>query len=303
VLLAHHLLAYVEMVGRDRSRFVDARARTAECPLGAAALAGTPFDLDRHFTSAALGFDRPMRNSLDAVADRDFAVEFTAAAALCMVHLSRLSEELVLWSSQEFAFVELGDAFATGSSIMPQKKNPDIPELVRGKSGRVFGDLISLLTTLKGLPLAYNKDLQEDKEALFDAADTLADCLDATARLLPALKVRTARMRAACDAGFVTATDVADYLARNGLPFREAHHVVGRLVSWCIAEGRTLPSLSHAEFLKFSPAFGADICAAVTVEASVAARTSLGGTAPVRVLAALKAARAAAEARTAAVAP
>jgi argininosuccinate lyase len=208
-----------------------------------------------------------------------------------MIHLSRLSEELVLWSSQEFAFIEIGDAFATGSSIMPQKKNPDIPELVRGKSGRVIGDLMSLLMTLKSLPLAYNKDLQEDKEALFDAADTISDCVEATARLLPAIRVDSGRMRAACDAGFVTATDVADYLAQRNVPFRQAHHVVGRLVGWCIENQRTLVSLSLAEFRQFSDAFEEDILAAVQVEASVAARTSPGGTAPTRVHAALHDAR------------
>ncbi|MCB9535926.1 MAG: argininosuccinate lyase [Myxococcales bacterium] len=300
ILLAHHLLAYVEMLERDRGRLVDCRRRLDESPLGAAALAGTPFPIDRRHSARALGFAGPMANSLDAVADRDFAVEFTSAAALCMVHLSRFAEELVVWSSQEFGFVELGDAFATGSSIMPQKKNPDIPELVRGKTGRVFGDLVALLTVLKGLPLAYNKDLQEDKEALFDAADTLRDCLEATARLLPGLTVRADRMRAACDAGFVTATDVADYLAAKGVPFREAHHVVGRLVAWCIVEGRTLPSLSAAEFRTFHEAFADDVCAAVTVEASVAARKSEGGTAPDRVRAALAAARARLQARRAA---
>lgn len=292
ILLAHHLLAYVEMLERDRGRVLDCRARLNECPLGAAALAGTPFPIDRQQTATALGFDRPMANSLDAVADRDFTVEFSAAASLCMVHLSRLSEELVIWSSQEFGFIELGDAFATGSSIMPQKKNPDIPELVRGKTGRVFGDLIALLTVQKGLPLAYNKDLQEDKEALFDAVDTLGDCLSAMARLLPATTVRADRMRAACDAGFVTATDVADYLAQAGMPFREAHHVVGRIVAWCLIEQRTLPSLTLEEWQTFSPVFADDIRAAVTVEASVAARTSEGGTAPDRVQAALAAARA-----------
>lgn len=291
VLFAHHLLAYFEMFERDRSRLVDCRKRANESPLGSAALAGTPFNLDRIFTATQLGFRQPMANSLDGVADRDFAVEFTAAAALCMVHLSRISEELVVWSSQEFSFVELGDAFATGSSIMPQKKNPDIPELVRGKTGRVFGDLVALLTVLKGLPLAYNKDLQEDKEALFDAADTLSDCVEAIARLLPALTVRAKQMRAACDAGFVTATDVADYLASRDMPFREAHHIVGRLVAWCIAEERTLPSMSLAEFQRFSPIFDEDILAAVTVEASVAARSSLGGTAPDRVKMALQDAR------------
>ncbi len=299
VLLAHHLLAYVEMLERDRGRLADCRRRTAECPLGAAALAGTPFPIDRSATAAALGFQRPMANSLDAVADRDFAVEFTSAAALAMVHLSRLSEELVVWSSQEFAFVELGDAFATGSSIMPQKKNPDIPELVRGKTGRVFGDLVALLTQLKGLPLAYNKDLQEDKEALFDAVDTLSDCVAAMARLLPACRFHAERMRAACDAGFVTATDVADYLAGRDVPFRDAHHVVGRLVGWCIAEQRTLPSLTLDEFRTFSDVFEADILEAVTVEASVAARTSQGGTSPERVREALAAARTRHDARCA----
>lgn len=299
VLLAHHLLAYVEMFERDRDRFVDCRRRTAVSPLGAAALAGTPFPLNRVQTARALGFSAPMANSMDAVADRDFAVECLSAASLVMVHLSRLSEELILWSSQEFAFVELGDAFATGSSIMPQKKNPDIPELCRGKSGRVFGDLVALLTVLKGLPLAYNKDLQEDKEALFDGVDTARDCVVAMGRLLPACIVRADNMRAACAAGFVTATDVADHLAAQGLPFREAHHVVGRLVRWCLDEGRTLDSLSFQEFQGFSDAFAPSICEAVTVEASVAARMSEGGTAPTRVHAALAAARARLEARRA----
>ena len=292
ILLAHHLLAYVSMLERDRGRLLDCRRRLNECPLGAAALAGTPFPIDRQATAAALGFDRPMVNSLDAVADRDFTVEFCAAASLCMVHLSRLSEELVVWSSQEFGFIELGDAFATGSSIMPQKKNPDIPELVRGKTGRVFGDLVALLTVQKGLPLAYNKDLQEDKEALFDAVDTLRDCVAVMARLLPKTRFNTERMRAACDAGFVTATDVADYLAQKGMPFREAHHVVGRIVAWCLIEERTLPSLTMSEWQGFSDVFDADIRAAVTVEASVAARTSEGGTAPSRVQQALAHARA-----------
>jgi argininosuccinate lyase len=292
ILLAHHLLAYFEMFDRDYNRFQDCRKRCNESPLGSAALAGTPFDLDRVLTATALGFHRPMVNSLDGVADRDFAVEFTASASLMMIHLSRLSEELVLWSSQEFAFVEIGDAFATGSSIMPQKKNPDIPELVRGKSGRVIGDLMSLLTTLKSLPLAYNKDLQEDKEALFDAADTIMDCVQVTARLLPAIGIKHEKMRNACDAGFVTATDVADYLAQKGTPFRKAHHIVGHLVGWCIENQRTLVSLSLEEFHRFSAVFDEDILTAVQVEASVAARTSLGGTAPYRVKQCLEDARA-----------
>ncbi|MGC6416918.1 MAG: argininosuccinate lyase [Bradymonadia bacterium] len=297
ILFGHHLLAYFEMFERDRSRFMDCFERADESPLGSAALAGTPFQLDREYTATALGFRRPMRNSLDGVADRDFAVEFSAAATLMMVHLSRLSEELVLWSSQEFSFVEIGDAFATGSSIMPQKKNPDIPELVRGKSGRVLGSFVSLITTLKSLPLAYNKDMQEDKEALFDAADTILDCVEATGRLLPALKVNSAAMRQACEAGFVTATDVADYLANKNMPFRNAHHVVGRLVGWCIAEQRSLMSLSLDEFKQFSDVFEADILDAVTVEASVRARSSAGGTAPARVNSALAVARATLSAR------
>jgi argininosuccinate lyase len=292
VLLAHHLLAYVSMFERDAERLRDARRRCARSPLGAAALAGTPFPIDRQATAAALGFEGVIPNSLDAVSDRDFAIEFTSAAALCMIHLSRWSEELVLWSSQEFAFIELPDAFSTGSSIMPQKKNPDIPELVRGKVGRVVGDLVSLLTLMKGLPLAYNKDMQEDKEALFDAADTLLDCVTVTAALTPRLTVHAGRMREACDRGFVTATDVADYLAARGLPFRDAHHVVGRLVRWCIAEGRALTTLSLEDFQRFYAGFDAHILEAVTVEASVRARQSEGGTAPSRVREALSAARA-----------
>ncbi|MEE2787961.1 MAG: argininosuccinate lyase [Myxococcota bacterium] len=292
ILLAHHLLAYVEMFERDRGRMLDCRSRCAESPLGSAALAGTPFPIDRHQTAQSLGFRSPMRNSLDGVADRDFAIEFVAAASLAMVHLSRLSEELVVWSSQEFRFMELGDAFATGSSIMPQKKNPDIPELIRGKGGRVIGDLMALLTTLKSLPLAYNKDLQEDKEALFDAADTLSDCVDAMTRILPACRFDHTRMRDACDDGFVTATDVADYLAARGVPFRDAHHIVGRLVGWCIEGKRTLPSLSHADFTQFSDQFDTDIVDVVTVKASVEARTSFGGTNPDRVRQALDDARA-----------
>jgi argininosuccinate lyase len=291
ILFAHHLLAYVEMLERDRERLLDCRRRTARSPLGAAALAGTPHPIDRAATAAALGFDGPLRNSLDAVADRDFVVEALAACSLIMAHLSRLSEELVLWASQEFAFVELSDAVATGSSIMPQKKNPDIPELVRGKTGRVYGHLMAMLTTLKGLPLAYNKDLQEDKEALFDAVDTARDSLLATARVLQHTRARADRMRAACDAGFVTATDVADYLASKGVPFREAHEITGKLVRWCMANDRTLVSLSHDEWRGFSEVFEADIVDAVTVEASVAARTSEGGTAPERVRVALAGAR------------
>ena len=224
-----------------------------------------------------------MSNSLDAVASRDFLIEFASSLSIIMSHLSRLSEELVNWSSQEFGFIELGDAFATGSSIMPQKKNPDIPELIRGKSGRVFGHLQALLTLVKGLPLAYNKDLQEDKEAIFDAVDTTRDCLSAMTRLIPACQVNADAMRDACNRGFVTATDVADYLANRGIPFREAHHVVGQLVAWCIDHDRALNTLTLKEFQQFDGRFDIDICDAVTVEASVAARESQGGTAPSQV--------------------
>ena len=287
VLFAHHLLAYVSMFDRDLGRLRDCHGRCARSPLGAAALAGTPFPIDRERTARALGFRSVIPNSMDAVSDRDFAIEFTSAAALCMAHLSRWSEELVLWSSQEFAFIELPDAFSTGSSIMPQKKNPDIPELVRGKTGRVIGDLVSLLTLIKGLPLTYNKDMQEDKEALFDAADTLLDCVTVTAALTPKITVNRERMRAACDQGFVTATDVADHLAARGLPFRQAHHVVGRLVRRCIVEGRMLTDLSLDEFKALYEGFDEEILEVVKVESSVKARTSQGGTAPVRVREAL----------------
>lgn len=287
IVFGHHLLAYVEMLERDRARILDARRRANESPLGAAALAGTPFPIDRYRTAQSLGFHRPMTNSLDAVGSRDFLIEVSGALSIVMTHLSRLSEELVNWSSQEFAFIELGDAFATGSSIMPQKKNPDIPELIRGKTGRVFGHLQALLTLVKGLPLAYNKDLQEDKEAIFDAIDTTRDCLSAMTRLIPACRVNAKAMRAACNDGFVTATDVADYLANRGVPFRDAHHVVGRLVAWCIAEQRALNTLTLEEFRQFDARFEDDIRVTVTVEASVAARQSLGGTAPQRVKEAL----------------
>lgn len=283
IVFGHHLLAYAEMFFRDRNRVLDCRSRANESPLGAAALAGTPFKIDRQMTAMNLGFERPMCNSLDAVASRDFVIELAGVLSIAMSHLSRLSEELVNWSSQEFNFIELSDAFSTGSSIMPQKKNPDIPELIRGKSGRVFGHLQALLTLVKGLPLAYNKDLQEDKEAIFDAVDTTRDCLTAMTRLLPDCTVNVAMMRNACDRGFVTATDVADYLASRGLPFREAHHVVGQLVGWCIESQRTLNTLTVDEFRQFHHIFEDDICDVVKVESSVSARRSFGGTAPSRV--------------------
>lgn len=279
VLLAHHLLAYVHMLQRDRQRFLDCRERADLMPLGAGALAGTGFPIDRELVAKELGFSALYENSLDAVSDRDYILEFLAAAAICMVHLSRLAEELILWSSQEFAFVELDEAYSTGSSIMPQKKNPDVPELVRGKAGRVAGHLLALLMTVKGLPLAYNKDLQEDKEALFDTVDTLTACLSIFAPLIATLKVNRDRMRQAISGDFSTATDLADYLARRGLPFREAHAVVGRLVQLCLDQGKSLEDLSLKELQQASTLFEPDALAALTPEAAVAARTSSGGTA------------------------
>ncbi len=279
VLLAHHLLAYVHMLQRDRQRFLDCRERADLMPLGAGALAGTGFPIDRELVAKELGFSALYENSLDAVSDRDYVLEFLAAAAICMVHLSRLAEELILWSSQEFAFVELDEAYSTGSSIMPQKKNPDVPELVRGKAGRVAGHLLALLMTVKGLPLAYNKDLQEDKEALFDTVDTLTACLSIFAPLIATLKVNRDRMRQAVSGDFSTATDLADYLARRGLPFREAHAVVGRLVQLCLDQGKSLEDLSLKELQQASTLFEPDALAALTPEAAVAARTSSGGTA------------------------
>ena len=288
VSLAHHLLAYVEMARRDLGRLADADRRTAVSPLGAGALAGTTFPLDRAAVARELGFAAISRNSLDAVADRDFAVEFLAAASLIMAHLSRLAEELVLWSSQEFGFVTLDDAYATGSSIMPQKKNPDSAELVRGKTGRVYGDLLGLLTTLKGLPLAYNKDLQEDKEPLFDAFDTVHDCLRVMAGVVGTLHVHDDRMRSATRRGYLTATDLADYLVTRGLPFREAHGVVAQLVRLCETTGRTLEDLPLEELRRVSPAFDADAVTALDIDRAVARRTVAGGTAPERVAEALE---------------
>jgi argininosuccinate lyase len=291
VLLAHHLLAYVEMLGRDRDRFADCLRRADVCPLGAAALAGTTFPIDRHWVAKELGFAGVSRNSLDAVSDRDFVGDFLSAAALAMVHLSRLAEEVVLWSSGEFGFITLDDGYSTGSSIMPQKKNPDTAELVRGKSGRVFGHLMALLTTLKALPLAYNKDMQEDKEGFFDAADTLLACLAIMAGVVSTLTVNEGAMRAAADGGMMTATDLADALARRGLPFRQAHAVVGQLVRWCLENGRRLDDLRLDEFRMFSPLFDEEAIRAAGVEASVRARNVYGGTAPGQVLARLTEAR------------
>lgn len=290
--LAHHLLAYIEMAERDRSRLADVRRRVNICPLGAAALAGTPVPIDRRATAAELGFEAIYANSLDAVSDRDFAVEFMAAASLVLAHLSRLAEEVILWASEEFGFVALSDRCATGSSLMPQKKNPDVPELVRGKSGRVFGHLMGLLTMIKGLPLAYNKDFQEDKEALFDGVRTLRDCLEAMAILFEeGLEFRPQRLEAAVAADFSNATDVADYLVARGVPFREAYQLVGALVKSCLAEGVLLRELPLERWRQLHPAFEADIAAAIAPRQVVAARRSEGGTGFERVREQLAAAR------------
>src|SRR5213593_2536250 len=279
ILLAHHLLAYREMLARDRTRFRDCRQRGDELPLGAGALAGAGFPLDRKFLARELGFARVSQNSIDAVADRDTAVEFLAAAAIAAVHLSRLAEDLVLWATDEFGFLELPDAFATGSSMMPQKKNPDVAELVRGKTGRVTGALVALLTTLKGLPLAYNRDLQEDKPALFDAADTLRQSLDVMARMLPHLRFDTARMAAAAD-GLLLATDLADLLVERGVPFRRANEIVGGLVRHCLATGVALRDLDAALLRRHSPHLTPALVRRLTPARSVARRRVLGGTAP-----------------------
>ena len=291
VSFGHHLLAWNAMLERDYGRLIDCRSRMNECPLGAAALAGTTFPIDRDATAAALGFDRPVGNSLDAVSDRDFAIEFCACASLLMNHLSRMSEELVLWTSAQFDFIELPDRFCTGSSIMPQKKNPDVPELVRGKSARVQGQLVTLLTLMKSQPLAYNKDNQEDKEPLFDCADTLIDSLRAFADMAPAIRPRRERMREAARAGFATATDLADYLVRRGLPFRDAHEVVGRSVAAAIERGVDLAEMPLEELRRFSPLIAEDVFEVLTLEGSIAARDHFGGTAPRQVAAAAQRAR------------
>jgi argininosuccinate lyase len=290
--LAHHLLAYIEMAERDRQRLGDLRRRVNVCPLGAAALAGTPVPIDRRGTAAELGFEAIYANSLDAVSDRDFAVEFMAAASLVMVHLSRLAEEVILWASEEFGFVSLTDRCATGSSLMPQKKNPDVPELVRGKCGRVFGHLTGLLTMIKGLPLAYNKDFQEDKEALFDGVRTCLDCLEAMAILFEeGLVFRSERLEQAVQTDFSNATDVADYLVARGVPFREAYQLVGALVKRCLGEGLLLRDLSLARWQELHPAFEADIQTVIAPRRVVAARRSEGGTGFEQVLAQLQRAR------------
>ena len=291
VTFGHHLMAYFEMFTRDAGRLADARARMNRLPLGASALAGTTFPIDRESVAAELGFDGVAENSLDAVSDRDFAIEFLAAGALVMAHVSRLSEELILWMNPRFGFVRIADRFCTGSSIMPQKKNPDVPELMRGKTGRVYGSLMALLTLVKGQPLAYNKDNQEDKEPLFDAADTLRDVLAILAELLQGVEPVPERMAEALREGFATATDLADYLVRKGLPFRDAHEVVARAVRAAEASGRGLEQLTLAELQAFSTLVGPDVKDVLTAEGSVAARRHTGGTAPEAVRAAVARAR------------
>ncbi|BDI28624.1 argininosuccinate lyase [Capsulimonas corticalis] len=298
VRLAHHLLAYFWMLSRDRERLVDAWKRTDMLPLGAGALAGTTFPIDRHFVAQELGFAGVVENSLDAVSDRDFAIETVSAVAILMMHLSRLSEELILWSSPEFGFVEMGDNVTTGSSIMPQKKNPDVAELLRGKTGRVYGDLTALLTIMKSLPLAYNKDMQEDKEPLFDALDTASISLSVLHTLLENIAFKIERMARALHGDFSTATDLADYLVRQGLPFRQAHEVVGKIVGRCVAEGRALEDLSADDLAEASPLFtGVDAPALISPRGSADARAAYGGTGKAAVEAQLERAQSWLEAR------
>jgi len=291
VLLAHHMLAYFEMFDRDRERFSELRKRVNVLPLGSAALAGTPYPINRKQVATELGFDAISTNSMDAVSDRDYIIEFCAASSIAMMHLSRFSEELILWSTPAYGFIEIGDAFTTGSSIMPQKKNPDVAELVRGKTGRVYGDLTAVLTLMKGLPMTYNRDLQEDKEPLFDASDTLQLCLAVFTRMIPSIQVKEEAMLAATGEGFLEATDLADYLVARGLPFREAHSVIGKLVLYCTRSQKRLPELSLGEFQEFSPLFEEDVKKVLSPNAIVSQRTNPGGTAPKQVKAALKAAR------------
>ncbi len=291
VSFAHHLMAWFEMLQRDYERMRDCRKRVNVSPLGAAALAGTSFPIDRNMTAELLGFDKPAANSLDAVSDRDFAIEFCAAASLMMTHLSRISEELVIWTSAQFDFIELPDRFCTGSSIMPQKKNPDVPELVRGKSGRVYGHLVSLLTLMKSQPLAYNKDNQEDKEPLFDTLDTIIDCLKAFADMIPAIKAKKESMRTAALKGFSTATDLADYLVRKGMAFRDAHEVVGKAVAYGVEKEKDLAEMSLAELQSFSADIEEDVFSVLSLEGSLNARNHIGGTAPQQVKLAIETAK------------
>jgi argininosuccinate lyase len=282
VLFAHHLLAYCEMLERDVDRFSECMVRVNVMPLGSGALAGTPYQLDREFVAKELGFGRISQNSMDAVSDRDFVIEYEAAASITMMHLSRLAEEMVLWSTTEFGFIEIDDAYATSSSMMPQKKNPDVAELARGKTGRVYGHLTAILTLMKGLPLTYNRDMQEDKEGLFDTVDTLTATLDVFASMVVTLKFNAERAAKAAGEGYILATDIADYLAAKGMPFREAHGVVAGMVQYAIDKGKTLDKLSLSDYKKFSPKFGKDVLK-ITAQTSVAARNTVGGTAPAQV--------------------
>ncbi len=288
VLLSHHLMAYYEMFTRDSERFRDGLKRTDVMPLGSAALAGTTYPIDRHYTATLLNFPKISANSMDSVADRDFIIEFLASASLCMVHFSRLSEELILWSSAEFGFVEFSDAFSTGSSIMPQKKNPDVAELVRGKTGSVFGSLIALLTLMKSLPMTYNRDMQEDKKPLFEAADTLKACIEIYAAMLPTMKINRDVMYRAAGSGFLNATDMADYLVTKGMPFREAHSCAGKAVAYALRQKKELHELSLEELKTFSPLISEDIFSFLTIEQMISRRKSFGGTAAENVMAAVK---------------
>ncbi len=290
VLLAHHLLAYFEMLQRDTDRFNDCLKRTDVMPLGSGAIAGVAYNIDRDFLAHQLGFSQLSRNSIDAVSDRDFVVEYEAAASLCMMHLSRLAEEIILWSSAEFNFIELDEAYATGSSIMPQKKNPDVAELVRGKTGRVYGKLMALLVTMKALPLSYNRDVQEDKEGLFDTVDTLLSTLGVFAGMIRTLRVKAENTEQAVKRGYILATDLADYLVNKGKPFRTAHDIVARLVSYAMSKGKSFSELSLTEYEGFSSLFGEDVYS-ITVESSIAARDVIGGTAPKQVERALASAK------------
>jgi argininosuccinate lyase len=288
VTFGHHIMAWFEMLYRDSERLMDCRKRIDVLPLGAGALAGTSYPIDRKYTAKLLGFSAVAENSLDAVSDRDFAIEFCNCAALIMMHLSRCSEEMVLWLSQQFAFIELDDAWCTGSSIMPQKKNPDVPELVRGKTGRVYGHLLALLTLMKAQPLAYNRDNQEDKLSLFDTIDTVKGCLQAYIGMIPSITVRADNMRMAAQGGYATATDLADYLVRKQVPFRDAHAIVGEVVQYAIARNKELSEITLQEFHQFSKKIAKDVFACLTLEGSVAARAHIGGTAPAQIRKAIK---------------
>lgn len=290
VLLAHHLLAYFEMLQRDIDRFNDCLRRTDVMPLGSGAIAGVAYNIDRDFLARELGFSRISQNSIDAVSDRDFVLEYEAAASLCMMHLSRLAEEIILWSSAEFNFIELDEAYTTGSSIMPQKKNPDVAELVRGKTGRVYSQLMALLVTMKALPLSYNRDMQEDKQGLFDTVDTLLSTLDVLTGMVKTLRVKAENAEQAARRGYILATDLADYLVKKGEAFRTAHQIVARLVSYAMEKGKSFSELSPGEYKEFSPLFGDDVYS-ITVESSVAARDVIGGTAPKQVARALATAK------------